>query len=231
MSETMRYFDLTKPAPVRLAMMRAAFADHAKKYPHCPEHAKPKSWRDIRRTNFKSVSAYCGGLSRGFNGTDRYKTPIWYAHTGEQFRNERYADEIAEAYIQHTGWFTDTDGGEKARGIVGNLTHGRFIAGYHWSSNDERVYFPEVYDDETEAARAADSHAEAFAESAREDSERFNAMQDAENETEEKKREFKLAFMARHVSADHAELAREALEELRSARGVLASATADYERG
>ena len=224
MSETMRYFDLTKPAPVRLAMLREAFAGHAKKYPHCPEHAKPKSWRDIRGTNFKNVSAYCGALSQGFNGT-----PVWYAHTGEQFRDERFCDDVAR--IGHTGWFTDTDGSEKARGVVARLTHGRFIAGYHWSSNDERVYFPEVYDDETEAARAADSHAESFAESAREDSERFNAMQDAENETEEKEREFKLAYMARHVSAAHTELAREALEELRSARDVLASATADYERG
>lgn len=230
MSETMRYFDLTKPAPVRLAMLRAAFAGHAKKYPHCPEHAKPKSWRDIRGTNHKNVSAYCGALSQGFNGTDKYKTPIWYSHTGEQFRNERFADDIL-SHLRHSGWFTDTDGSEKARGIVGNLTHNRYIAGYHWSSNGERVYFPEVYDDETEAARAADSHAESFAESAREDSERFDAMQDAESEAEEKEREFKLAFMARHVSADHAELAREALEELRSAREVLASATADYERG
>ena len=231
MSETMRYFDLTKPAPVRLAMLRAAFAGQAKKYPHCTEHAKPKSWRDIRGTNYKSVAAYCGALSQGFDGTDKYKTQIWYSHTGEQFRNERYADEIPEAYIRHTGWFTDTDGSEKARGIVGRIPHNRYIAGYHWSSNNERVYFPEVYDDETEAARAADSHAEAFAESAREDSERFDAMQDAERETEEKERTFKLAFMARHVSAEHAELAREALEELRGARGVLASATADYERG
>ena len=229
MSEIMRYFDLTKPAAVRLAMMRAAFAGHAKKYPHCPEHAKPKSWRDIRGATFKNVSAYCGALSQGFNGTDKYKTPIWYSHTGEQFRNERFCDDAA--WIGHTGWFTGNFQDEKARGIVGNLTHNRYIAGYHWSSNDERVYFPEVYDDETEAARAADSHAKAFAESAREDSERFNAMQDAELETEEKERAFKRAFMARHVSATHKELAREALEELRSARDALASATADYERG
>lgn len=229
MSDTMRYFDLTKPAPARLAMMRAAFAGHAKKYPHCPEHAKPKSWRDIRGTNYKSVSAYCGALSQGFDGTDKYKTPIWYSHTGEQFRDERFCDDVAR--IGHTGWFTDTFRDEKARGIVARIPHGRFIAGYHWSSNGERVYSPEVYDDETEAARAADSHAESFAEAAREDNERFVAMQDAENETEEKEREFKLAYMARHVSAEHAELAREALEELRSARDVLASATADYERG
>ena len=229
MSETMRYFDLTTPAPVRLAMLRAAFAGHAKKYPQCPEHAKPKSWRDIRGATLKNVSAYCGALSQGFNGTDKYKTPIWYSHTGEQFRNERFCDAVA--WRGHNGWFTDTEGGERARGIVARITHGRFIAGYHWSSNDERVYFPEVYDNETEAARAADSHAEAFAESAREDSERFNAMQDAERETEEKERRFKLAYMARHVSPDHAELASEALDELRSARDVLSSAAADYEKG
>lgn len=229
MYETMSYFDLTKPAAVRLAMMRAAFDGHAKKYPQCPEHAKPKSWRDIRGATFKNLSAYCGALSQGFDGTDKYKTPVWYSHTGEQFRNERFCDDVAR--VDHTGWHTDIDGDEKARGIVGNLPHGRFIAGYHWSSNDERVYFPEVYDDETEAAHAADSHAEQSAESAREDSERFDAMRDAERETEEKERGFKLAFMARHVSADHAERARDALAELRSARDVLASAAADYERG
>ena len=230
MSDTMRYFDLTKPAPARLAMLRAAFAEHAKKYPHCPEHAKPKSWRDIRGTNYKSVSAYCCELSQGFNGTGRYKTPIWYSHIGAQFRGERYSDEVPGADARHTGWFTDVDGGEKARGIVGNLTHNRYIAGYHWSDNGERVYFPEVYDDEAEASRAADEHARVFAEQTMEDSERFNTMQDAEIEAEEKEHAFKLAFMARHVSAEHTELAREALEELRSARDILASATAAYER-
>lgn len=231
MSETMRYFDLTKPAPVRLAMLRAAFSAHAAKYPYCPEHAKPKSWRDIRGTNHKSVYAYCGTLSQGFNGTDKYKTPIWYCHTGEQFRGERYADDIAGACIRHTGYYTHTDCQEKARGIVARLPHGRFIAGYEWSCNGERVYFPDVHDDEYDAARAADSHAEYFADTAREDNERFDAMQDAENEAEEKQKEFKLAYMARHVSAEHLELAREALEELRSARDVLAGATRDYERG
>lgn len=231
MSETMRYFDLTKPAPVRLAMLRAAFTGHAAKYPHCPEHAKPKSWRDIRGTTHKGVNAYCVTLSQGLAGSGKYKTPIWYSHAGEHFRGERFADEIPDARIRHNGWFTDVDGDEKARGIVGRLPHGRFIAGYHWSSNGERVYFPEVYKDETEAARAADSHAEAFAESAREDSERFDTMRDAEIEVEEKEHAFRLAFMARNVSTEHAELAREALEELRRARDVLAMVTADYERG
>lgn len=153
-----------------------------------------------------------------------------------------WADDVCRG-ARHTGWLTNADGetfkdgSGKARGSVIQLPPapgfhgGRFLAGYWWGDNGEYVFWPELYKDETEAARAADSHAEAFAESAREDSERFDAMQDAENETEEKEREFKLAFMARHVSPEHAELAREALEELRSAREVLASATADYERG
>ena len=153
-----------------------------------------------------------------------------------------WADDVCRD-IRHTGWFTNAngetfkDGSGKARGIVAQLPPapgfpcGRFLAGYRWGDNGESTIWPELYKDETEAARAADSHAEAFAESAREDSERFDTMQDAERETEEKEREFKLAFMARHVSPDHAELAREALEELRSARDVLARATAAYERG
>lgn len=153
-----------------------------------------------------------------------------------------WADDACHG-IRHTGWFTNAhgetfkDGSGKARGVVAQLPTapgfpcGRFLAGYWWGDDDESVIWPELYKDETEAARAADSHAEAFAKSAREDRERFDAMQDAERETEEKERAFKLAFMARHVSAEHAELAREALEELRSARDVLTSATADYEKG
>lgn len=153
-----------------------------------------------------------------------------------------WADDVCHG-IRHTGWFTMADGttykdgSGKARGAVIQLPpmpgfpDGRYLAGYWWGDNGEFVVWPELYKDETEAARAADSHAEYFAESAREDNERFETMQDAERETEKKEQLFKLAFMARHVSTEHAELAREALEELRCARDILASATADYERG
>ena len=47
---------------------------------------------------------------------------------------------------------------------MARLTHGRWIAGYTWSLNDERVYFPHVYDDERDAAIAADEEARIFAE-------------------------------------------------------------------
>lgn len=194
---TARYFNLSIPAPARLQMLRDAFANHAARYPYCPEHAKPKSWRDIRGTTFKSVHAYCGGLDQGFNGTDGHKTPVWYCHTGPQFRGERFADEC-EGGPAHKGWFSDTDFSEKARGIVGRLTHGRFIAGYHWSSNGERVYFPEVFSDEGEAANMADEHARTYAETCMEDSEKQDAARELETGIEDKLQRLRECIALRH---------------------------------
>lgn len=174
-----RFFDLSIPAPKRLQMMREAFANHGKKYPHCPDHAKPQTWRNVRAWGLHSwESAFC---------TLDQAPGQWYAHTGPQFRDECFADEMTDSPIDHTGWHTMAngetfkDGTGLARGIVARLPHGRFIAGYWWGDNGERVYFPEVHTCPRDAARAADSHAETFADSAREDSERFNRMQDAES--------------------------------------------------
>ena len=174
-----QYFNLSIPAPRRLAMMRADFAKHSTRYPHCPEHAKPTTWRSVRGWTHKNWQSAFATLSRGLNDGK----PVWYSHGGPEFRNERDADDVID--LNHTGWFTDTDCSDKAVGIVARLTHGRFLAGYRWTSNDERVYFPEVFTDENDAARRADSHAEWFAEQAREDSERFDAMQDADQSSRE----------------------------------------------
>lgn len=221
------YFNLATPAPKRLAMMRAEVAAHTNKYPHCPEHAKPKTWRDVRGTTHKSIDAHICALSQGFNNG----TPIWYCHTGEQFRDEKFADECLGG-PNHTGWFTDMHGDEKARGIVGRLPHGRFIAGYCWSTNGERVYFSEIFDYETEAAQTADEHARVFAESAYEDNARFEAMTMAEYDCEEKLLEVQKAFALRHDwRFGGFERVTHAIEELRTAREELRVATADYERG
>ena len=209
----------------RMAILRMIAADSVNNRNESTR-LQPGDWRGARRYTLKSyTSAYGSGINQGAGS--------WYSHGGEQFRNERDAGDVC-ATVRHNsggGWYTDAYHHEAARGIVARLSHNRFIAGYRWTSNDARVYFSEVFTDEKDAARMADEHARIFAESAREDSERFDAMQDAERETEEKEREFKLAFMARHVSAEHAGRARDALAELRSARDVLASATADYEKG
>ena len=227
------YFNLATPAPKRLAMMRAEVAAHTNKYPHCPEHAKPKTWRDVRGTTHKDLSTYIGGLSQGSNDSDS----VWYCHTGEQFRGEKFADECLGGPC-HTGWFTNADcttykdGSGKARGIVGRLTHGRFIAGYWCGDNEERVYYPEVFEDETEAAQMADEHARVFAEHAYQDNARFEAMQDAESDCEEKLLEVQKAFALRHDwRFGGTERVTHAIEELRTAREELRVATTEYERG
>lgn len=225
MTKTARYFDLTIPAPKRLQMLRDAFANHAAKYPHCPEHAKPKSWRDIRGTTHKSARAYCGGLAQGFNA----KTPIWYCHTGPQFRDECFADACGHG-PSHQGWFSDTDYSEKVRGIVGRLTHGRYIAGYHWTSNGERVYFPEVFSDECEAANAADEHARVYAELCMEDSQKYDAMRDLEADTENKLQRLRECLALRHkacMSYVRKEIA-DLIETLRENRVTLQTDFADY---
>ena len=227
------YFNLSIPAPKRLALLRAEFEAHANKYPHRPESSRPKTWRDIRGTTHKDLSAYIGGLSQGSNDSDS----VWYCHTGAQFRDERFADECPGG-PGHRGWFTNDycstyeDGSGKARGIVGRLPHGRFIAGYWWGDNDERVYYPEVFDDETEAAQMADEHARVFAEHAYQDNARFKAMTMAESDCEEKLLEVQKAFALRHDwRFGGTERVTHAIEELRTAREELRVATTEYERG
>ncbi len=151
-----RFFDLTIPAPRRLAMMRNAFAEHATRYPHCPEYIKPHTWRDVRGATLANWQGYFGMFAQGRDGTD----PIWYTHQGETFR--------AETDASGEGFYTDEHCDDTAIGIVARLPHGRFLAGYRWTCNDERVYFADVFDDAHDAARMADEHARVFAENTRE---------------------------------------------------------------
>ena len=133
---------------------------------------------------------------------------------GEQFRNERDAD-ACNGGPDHSGWLTDSEGYDKAIGIVASLTHGRYIAGYRWTLNDERVYFDGVFTAESEAARMADEHARVFADSVREDNARYETMRDALDL-------FTAALQRR-------EMARGAIEELRTTLEVLSEVVAAYE--
>ena len=95
---------------------------------------------------------------------------------------ERTASDILG--MAHDGWITTADGttykdgAGLANGIVLALPvscGGYYLAGYHWGDNDERVIWPDMYASPIEAARAADRHAERFAESQREDDEKWQA--------------------------------------------------------
>jgi len=211
----------TVNAPRRLAALRARAANKS-----LPD------WRSARDCTLRNGSGSYGDLSQGFNtenaGTQwEKKVPIWYTHTGPKFRGERFADEV-EGGPNHKGWYTDDDCSDKVRGIVGRLPHGRFIAGYHNSDNDERVYFGDVYTDESEAASAADSEAESLAEVEREYSERWRAARNLSDECGTLKTDIAELVPMRHHARARRELER-AIETLREKRKELANDYADIE--
>lgn len=196
-----------------------------------PDSTQWATWREARSRGFHNWHGAYAAMSQGSNGD----SPVWVTHCGEYFRDERFADEC-EGGPDHTGWFTNhdgetfRDGSGKSRGIVARLTHGRFIAGYWWGDNGERVYFPEIFTDEADAANAADAHAEEFAEICREDSEKFANVQLAEFDVEEKTRGLQESIALRHrPKIGGFDRVRDAIEQLRKAREELTEAERAYE--
>lgn len=81
----------------------------------------------------------------------------------------KYCDEISQR-IRHTGWFCDSFQDGKIRGLVFRLPRSRgFLIG--WTMGEgmaSAIETDSIYDDELEAAHAADSLAENVAEKERE---------------------------------------------------------------
>ncbi len=211
------YLNLKIGAPRRLACLRTSAQRYNEKFPS----GSAATWRTVRYATL----THPGGLRPGSNGG----APIWYAHAGAQFPREKYADECYQG-IRHEGWFTDAECDEKARGIVVRLPHGKFIAGYEWSCNGERVYFPEVFVDESDAARRADAHAESFADACREHDEKFRQAQDLQEKAQDLAYELaqKLALRNDPRFPDARDEARELLTELRELRQRLRDEFADF---
>ena len=158
-STTIQAYQLRKGGtPTRMAILRLIAAASVNNRNESTR-LQAGDWRGARDWTLRSyAAAYCSGINQGGAGQ-------WYSHGGEQFRNERDASEVVR--LGHDGWFTDSYQDETAIGIVASLPHGRFIAGYRWTSNDERVYFDDVFTDEIEAARMADKHSKVFSENCR----------------------------------------------------------------
>lgn len=151
------------------------FSNPAASLLHCLKAKHGADWRKYVKHQVTPES-----LGRGANAG----TPVWCTHAGEYFRNERFADEVCRK-IGHKGWYTDDFCDSTIRGIVASLPHNRFIAGYYWSENGERVWYPEIFSDDTDAASMADEHARVAAESEREFQEEENA-RIAEEEQEDR---------------------------------------------
>lgn len=208
----------------RMAILRQLVA-----FSHDPGRPPSRAltdWRAARKWGLHDwQAAYCT-LSQGMNGRD----PVWVTHCGPYFRDE--SDANHRQGRERGGYYTSSDCDERAIGIVARLPHGRFIAGYRWTSNDERVYFGQVFTDEDEAHSSALEHARVFAEIQMADNERFEAMTLAELDVEDKLSEVQQAFALRHRSKfGGADRVREGIEALRKAREECREATAAYERG
>lgn len=183
-----------------------------------PGWIRPMTWRDVRFAKLTDTA----GLSRGFNPDGA----VWYAFTA-QFDNERDAHDVLTT-MGHTGYYTDVECDSRAIGIVAKLPHGRWLAGYRWTDNDERVYYGHIHDNERDAAHAADSHAEAFAELQRDSDERFQDMSRAESTVEESEASVRHALKARHVDDYWRDHARDAIARLRGAKRELEIAQKAY---
>jgi len=161
-STTIQAYQLHKGGtPSRMAILRMVAADSVNNR-NPATRLQSGDWRGARHWTLGNyAAAYCSGVNQGAGN--------WYSHGGEQFRNERDACEVLR--MRHTGWYTDSYQDGLAIGIVASLPHGRFIAGYRWTDNDERVYFDDVFTNEDDAAHMADEHARVFAEHCRDSEE------------------------------------------------------------
>lgn len=182
------YLNLNRTVRARMATLKAA-AEKLNANPHRSRPDVTYTWRDMRYSGFHNAAANCGALSAGTNrrvmGYRIIESPVYYTHCGQQFPREKFADEFRTEWgtqlVDHSGWFTDMHQDETVRGIVVALPHGRFLAGYEWSCNGERVYFTDIYDCERDAVYAADGHAESFAEQCREDYEKVRAAENLQD--------------------------------------------------
>jgi hypothetical protein len=198
-------------------------------------------WRKARDCGFNNCAAYFGALGQGFNtenaGTKREKrTPIWYCHTGAQFRHECDAHEVEGVRMNHTGWYADPDGNNLYVAIVAQLTHGRYIAGYRSSDTGERVYFAKVFtgdDAQQDAAAHGDSEAERLAEKEYEYQERYQDAQALDSSINDQKHELRKMLALRHTDGfDDASSYRdieEAIAELRADKARFESEYSDVE--
>lgn len=126
----------------------------------------------------REMRKVCGGYYHTPKPNSNNGRGFYLDGAGQPFTRWQWADDV-DTSIRHTGWFCDEYGdGDKIRGIVVLLPHGRFMAGWSMGKGMASTIEPDIFDDAVEAARAADSIAENAADRERE----YQAQQETENE-------------------------------------------------
>lgn len=150
-----------------------------------------------------SYSSRWGGqaFNIGLNVGYRHTFGRWHESPETPFRFVGLSHKIVR--LDHTGWYVQHDEcGETTRGVVYMLPHSRcFIAAATdaWNGGDDgegpcvfevnEKGAPRVYATKEDAAHAADSFAERYAESQREDDRLFGERQKAEIDAEDASKE------------------------------------------
>lgn len=164
--KTPDYLNLTRQggARGRLILLRERCARSLKNsLPSGMQYATYATWREARLYRLDNwEAAYGVGLSHG--GDDTY-----YTFDKDAFRDVRWADEIEHSAVDNIGWFNDDsqDSGNVTRGMVGRLTHGRYIAGHCDTMGGCCTWSARVFDRERWAAQSADDQARQTAEDQR----------------------------------------------------------------
>lgn len=189
-------------------------------------NAAYKDWRKYAKGSI-GYKIKPAGFYSGFNGEGKSRQSVFVAYSSQL--PELIATEIIGA--RHTGYYTDEDCNNMAIGIISKLPHGRYIAGYKLTDNDERAYFPDIYDSKREAAISADNHAEHIAELEREnDTKCREALAYAEEYSDKKHRLMECLALRNNKSLGQSARieARELINTLRIMRDNLAYSYRDY---
>jgi hypothetical protein len=204
----MKYDKLNRPLKDRVAFYKKR---------HDPQSCIG-DWREMR----KVIGGYLNPVS------NRSSDGRFWLEAGHGFRVSKAGEHVR---LRHTGWFVDSFQSDTTHGIVVNLSHGRWLAGYSDPWNDD-CYCVElyVYGDAQDAAFAAESMAERFAEDCREADEKFQAEQDIED-ARERIGSLREQVVALVQSIRKSTLDSVVCERLRAdVRGMLAEKTRLYER-
>lgn len=202
------YLNLAIGAPARLQALKRAASQRP-----------GRTWRELRYSTFKTT---IGAWHAGKNGTE-----VVYYNDYNAMR-EWQADDHAKN-IKHKGWYTDPHGENTMRGIVIALPHARYLAGYVFSMNGERIVWPKVHTDLIEAAYMADEHARVAAEREMEYQARWQEGQRLHDKAQDAMHRLRECRVLRHRDALYTDEAHECIERIRAVRLELSTNYSDME--
>ncbi len=133
----------------------------------------------------REMRKVCGGYYHAPTPNANNGRGFYLDDAGQPFGANRWkwADDVEGAHISHSGWLTDDYGtGDKIRGIVILLPHGRYMAGWSMGKGMASTLEPGLFDDIDEAAQMADEHARVAAENVAAENEREYQATQGEND-------------------------------------------------